>query len=45
MANSIRGRIVRDFQKQLYTMCGVRCVVLSAYTHEDGRIVAGMYVY
>ena len=29
-----RGRITRDFQTQLYKTCGVRCVVLMAFTEE-----------
>jgi hypothetical protein len=32
----IRGRIVRDFQTQLYKTCGVRSAVLLAYEKEDG---------
>ncbi|KAH9009125.1 hypothetical protein EDB84DRAFT_1571484 [Lactarius hengduanensis] len=33
---AIRGRIVRDFQTQLYRTCGARCIVLLAYQKEDG---------
>ncbi|KAH9007560.1 hypothetical protein EDB84DRAFT_1447435 [Lactarius hengduanensis] len=32
----IRGRIVRDFQTQLFKTCGVRCIVLIASEKEDG---------
>ncbi|KAH9012689.1 hypothetical protein EDB85DRAFT_2158821 [Lactarius pseudohatsudake] len=33
---AIRGRIVRDFQTQLYRTCGARSIVLLAYQKEDG---------
>ncbi|KAH8982456.1 hypothetical protein EDB86DRAFT_3086113 [Lactarius hatsudake] len=33
---AIRGRIVRDFQTQLYRTCGARSIVLLAYENEDG---------
>ncbi|KAH9009400.1 hypothetical protein EDB85DRAFT_1903087 [Lactarius pseudohatsudake] len=33
---AIRGRIVRDFQTQLYRTCGAHCIVLLAYQKEDG---------
>ena len=45
MANSIRAKMIRDFQDQLYRTCGVRCIILSAYENEDGKIVAGMWVF
>ncbi|KAH9032407.1 hypothetical protein EDB83DRAFT_2319161 [Lactarius deliciosus] len=32
----VRGRIVRDFQTQLYKTCGVRCIVLIASEKADG---------
>ncbi|KAI9430761.1 hypothetical protein H4582DRAFT_2063414 [Lactarius indigo] len=33
---AIRGRIVRDFQTQLYRTCGAWSIVLLAYQKEDG---------
>jgi hypothetical protein len=40
----IRGRIVRDFQTQLYRACGVRSIVLLAYGKEDGNPQVALYV-
>jgi hypothetical protein len=42
--SAIRGRIVRDFQTQLYKTCGVRTIVLLAYGTEDGKPQIAMYV-
>ena len=41
---AIRGRIIRDFQTQLYKTCGVRTIVLLAYAKEDGTPQVAMYV-
>jgi len=41
---SIRGRIIRDFQTQLYRTCGVRSMVFLAYGKEDGNPQVAMYV-
>jgi hypothetical protein len=41
---TIRGRLVRDFQTQLYKTCGVRTIVLLAYAKEDGTPQVAMYV-
>ncbi|KAH9015700.1 hypothetical protein EDB85DRAFT_2156481 [Lactarius pseudohatsudake] len=37
-----RGRIVRDFQTQLFKTCGMRSVVLVAYADKDGKPRAAM---
>ncbi|KAH9008808.1 hypothetical protein EDB84DRAFT_1446695 [Lactarius hengduanensis] len=37
-----RGRIVRDFQTQLFKTCGMRSVVLVAYADKDGNPRAAM---
>ncbi|KAH9008446.1 hypothetical protein EDB84DRAFT_1446927 [Lactarius hengduanensis] len=34
---TFRGRIVRDFQTQLFKTCGVRSIVLVAYEDKDGN--------
>ena len=45
MANAgYRCRIVRDFQIQLYKICGMRSTILVAYEDEKGNIHACMYV-
>lgn len=45
MANAgYRRRIIRDFQTQLYKMCGMRSVILVAYEDDAGIIRASMYV-
>jgi len=41
---AIRGRIVRDFQTQLYRTCGARSIVLVAYQKEDGTPQVSMYI-
>ena len=33
---TIRGRIIRDFQTQLYQTCGIRSFVFLAFASEDG---------
>ncbi len=42
MATSMSGKIIHDFQTQLYKTCGVWCIVLTAHKHENGRIITGM---
>ncbi|KAI9430400.1 hypothetical protein BJY52DRAFT_1232430 [Lactarius psammicola] len=42
MASSISGKIIRDFQAQLFKTCGIRCVVLTAHEHENGSIITGI---
>jgi hypothetical protein len=37
-----RGQIVRDFQTQLFKICGVQSVVLVAYEDEGGNVRASM---
>ena len=45
MANAgYRCRIVRDFQIQLYKICGMRSTILVTYEDEKGNICACMYV-
>ena len=45
MANAgYRRRIVRDFQIQLYKICGMHSTILVAYEDEKGNIRACMYV-
>ncbi|KAH9062594.1 hypothetical protein EDB83DRAFT_2315452 [Lactarius deliciosus] len=39
---TIRGRIVRDFQTQLFKTCGMRSIVLVAYADKDGKPRAAM---
>ncbi|KAH9017443.1 hypothetical protein EDB84DRAFT_1566833 [Lactarius hengduanensis] len=39
---TFRGRIVRDFQTQLFKTCGVRSIVLVAYEDKDGNPKAAM---
>lgn len=41
---TIRGRLIREFQTQLYRTCGVRTIVLVAYAKEDGTPQVAMYV-
>jgi hypothetical protein len=41
---SIRGRIIQDFQTQMYRTCGVRSIVFIAYQKEDGTPQVAMYV-
>jgi hypothetical protein len=40
----IRGRLIRDFQTQLYKTCGIRTIVLLAFAKEDGTPQVAMYV-
>jgi hypothetical protein len=35
MASSMRKWIIQDFQSQLYKMCGICSLVLTAYESED----------
>lgn len=42
MASTVSAKIVRDFQKQLFKSCGVRCIVLTAHAHEDSQIITGL---
>ncbi len=42
MATSMRSRIIRDFQTQLYNTCGVRSLVLTSFADEQQRIRAAM---
>ncbi|KAI9445609.1 hypothetical protein BJY52DRAFT_1228832 [Lactarius psammicola] len=42
MASSMSGKIIRDFQAQLFKTCGIRCVVLTAHEHENGSIITGI---
>ncbi len=44
MASSMRKRIIRDFQSQLYKTCGIRSLVLTSYEGEDGDLKVAMYV-
>ncbi|KAH8984884.1 hypothetical protein EDB86DRAFT_2833346 [Lactarius hatsudake] len=39
---AFRGRIVRDFQTQLFKTCGMRSIVLVAYADKDGKPRAAM---
>jgi hypothetical protein len=41
---AIRGRIIRDFQTQLYRTCGIRTTIFLAFAGEDGTPKIGMYV-
>jgi len=38
----MRKRIIQDFQKQLYKICGVQTVVLSAYEDENNQLLLGL---
>ncbi|KAI9437098.1 hypothetical protein BJY52DRAFT_1230222 [Lactarius psammicola] len=40
MASSMSGKIIQDFQAQLFKTCGIQCVVLTAYEHENGRTLS-----
>ncbi|KAI9444445.1 hypothetical protein BJY52DRAFT_1228837 [Lactarius psammicola] len=42
MASFISGKIIRDFQAQLFKTCGIQCVVLTAHKHENGSIITGI---
>ncbi|KAI9436410.1 hypothetical protein BJY52DRAFT_1230495 [Lactarius psammicola] len=42
MASSMSGKIIRDFQAQLFKTCGIQCVVLTAHEHENGSIITGI---
>jgi hypothetical protein len=42
MAQSMRKRVIQDFQKQLYKICGVQTIVLSAYQDENNKLALGM---
>jgi hypothetical protein len=41
---AVRGRIIRDFQSQLYKTCGIRTIVVLTYADEDGVPQVAMYV-
>ena len=41
----MRKRMIHDFQSQLYKMCGIRSLVLTAYEGEDQELKVGMYVF
>ena len=45
MATSMRKRMIHDFQSQLFKMCGIRTLVLTAYEGEDQELKVGMYVF
>jgi hypothetical protein len=42
MASSMSGRVIRDFQTQLYKTCGVRTLVLTAHKDEEEHTITGM---
>jgi hypothetical protein len=42
MADSVSAKIVRDFQTQLFKICGIRCIVLTAHGHENKQVITGM---
>jgi hypothetical protein len=42
MAQSMRKQVIQDFQKQLYKICGVQTIVLSAYQDENNKLALGM---
>ncbi|KAI9450742.1 hypothetical protein BJY52DRAFT_1227032 [Lactarius psammicola] len=42
MASSMSGKIIRDFQAQLFKTCGIQCVVLTAHEHKNGSIITGI---
>jgi hypothetical protein len=42
---AFRGRIIRDFQTQLFRTCGMRSIVLVAYEDKDGNARAAMYAF
>ncbi|KAI9432867.1 hypothetical protein BJY52DRAFT_1231737 [Lactarius psammicola] len=42
MASSISGKIIQDFQAQLFKTCGIQYVVLTAHEHENGSIITGI---
>jgi hypothetical protein len=44
MASSVGAKIIRDFQSQLFTTCGIQTIVLTAHQHESGQLITGMYV-
>jgi hypothetical protein len=35
MASSMRQRIIHDFQRQLFKICGIRTLILTAYENEE----------
>ncbi|KAI9437939.1 hypothetical protein BJY52DRAFT_1229914 [Lactarius psammicola] len=42
MASFMSGKIIQDFQAQLFKTCGIQCVVLTAHEHENGSIITGI---
>jgi hypothetical protein len=42
MASSVSAKIIRDFQRQLFKSCGVRCIVMTAHEDETSKIVTGL---
>ncbi|KAN0129861.1 hypothetical protein V8E53_012333 [Lactarius tabidus] len=42
MAQSMCKRVIQDFQKQLYKICSVQTIVLSAYQDENNKLALGM---
>ena len=41
----MRKRMIHDFQSQLFKMCGIRTLVLTAYEGEDQELKVSMYVF
>ncbi|KAN0126221.1 hypothetical protein V8E53_015266 [Lactarius tabidus] len=42
MAQSMHKQVIQDFQKQLYKICSVQTIVLSAYPDENNKLALGM---
>ncbi len=44
MASSMRKRMTRDFQKQIYKTCGIHTLILTAYRDEKRDVRVSMSV-
>jgi hypothetical protein len=44
MASSVGAKIIRDFQLQLFSTCGIETIVLTAHKHENEQLITGMCV-
>ena len=42
MAQSMHKQVIKDFQKQLYKICSVQTIVLSAYQDKNNKLALGM---
>ena len=44
MASSMRKRMTRDFQKQIYKTCGIHTLILTAYRDKKRDVRVSMSV-